>query len=523
MKKTAKKLILMFLVLSLLVSAVPMALMSSAESVEWSFYSGMVASVQVEDGITEITFPAGYTTVKAGFAASSTIPASVRKIIIPDGYTKIDNQAFLNLSNVQEIVVPESITTIGQTAFSNTGIEYFKIPDSVTGSLGTSAFANCKNLVSFDFNNSPGVGGCLAGCTSLQFVYLNVNTTDTMKYLGGSNASNMIGDPEKGMTVVFGDSMTEFPAQLMQFCYIKEIVWTDSAVTLPLNNQNFVKGSVFVDGEIYLDNCVIASSAGQPQFSAIQLKAADGEVNVYIGANCSISDGIAAGNRRNILTGSITGTGTVLNVNFAGEVNSDWTVATAGDGKGYMKAINLTGDNFTVSTNANTAYSYKYNDTNVDPYRAPVEVPTQDGKLYAGKNAEGTPIFVDKDVLTVRAQLPEGASANDETTSIRLLSTVDSLNYSRVGFSVLVVSPPAQNFGINTVYSSIKAIGENVTAADLTNCSESSYIFGLNLINISDYDYETPITVTPYWITKDGMRVEGTARTLTVAELLAAA
>ena len=117
--------------------------------------------------------------------------------IIPQGVTKIEDEAFWGCKNLTSIVIPDSVTTIGYRAFShcenlksivveeenskydsrnncnaiietatNTlvfGCSTTIIPDSVT-TIGSGAFRGCENLTSIVIPESVTTIGELAYC-----------------------------------------------------------------------------------------------------------------------------------------------------------------------------------------------------------------------------------------------------------------------------------------------------------------------------------------------------------------------
>lgn len=72
----------------------------------------------------------------------------IEEIIIPDGITVIQQNAFYNYTRLRNIVLPESISIIGGYAFYNcSSLESFVIPEGVQV-IGEGTFAKCINLVS---------------------------------------------------------------------------------------------------------------------------------------------------------------------------------------------------------------------------------------------------------------------------------------------------------------------------------------------------------------------------------------
>ena len=75
-------------------------------------------------------------------------------VVIPEGATIINNEAFLNHSILKNVTVSESVTSIGNSAFKGCSqLKSITIPDSVTN-IGDHAFAGCVNLRSATIPNS---------------------------------------------------------------------------------------------------------------------------------------------------------------------------------------------------------------------------------------------------------------------------------------------------------------------------------------------------------------------------------
>lgn len=158
----------------------------------------------------------------------------------------------------------------------------------------------------------------------------------------------------------------------------------------------------------------------------------------------------------------------------------------------------------------------------------PTDADKMDGYVFAGwftdkdctKALEGTGSayakYVDKAVLTVKAQIKNGA-ATAETTSMRFVTTVDSLNYKSVGF---VINKVDKTF--KTVYSNLYVVGDysvmTKTPAEVSNTSVSAYFAAFTVNNIPKDKYSAEFKVTPYWITLDGTRVSADTVVKTVSQ-----
>lgn len=131
--------------------------------------------------------------------------------------------------------------------------------------------------------------------------------------------------------------------------------------------------------------------------------------------------------------------------------------------------------------------------------------------------------FVPEEVLSVKAQLsaeviPEGTTADQ--TSMRFITTVDTLKYREVGFQIAIqgiTAPITQN--TNKVYTSLYQIGEDGKKDEISPkmfCTASNYFCPVTMTKIPLAAWNTEITITPYWITLDGTTVYGVAATKSV-------
>lgn len=167
-------------------------------------------------------------------------------------------------------------------------------------------------------------------------------------------------------------------------------------------------------------------------------------------------------------------------------------------------------------------------------YTIPNDIPK--GYLFAGwfedescetaigidkKNGAAYAKFVDEDLLGVKAQVTAGTTILSEETSMRILSAVDSLDYSKVGFE-LKVDDITQTVGNNTVYKTLTVnLGDGNTFAQTPVeifGKAAEYFKACVITGIPKADFNTDIIVTPYWYTLDGTKVTGTPTTKKVSQ-----
>jgi len=138
--------------------------------------------------------------------------------------------------------------------------------------------------------------------------------------------------------------------------------------------------------------------------------------------------------------------------------------------------------------------------------------------------------FVPDHILSVKTQvsanLLDGNVDNDATGSIRFVTSVDSLKYNKMGFKVQIQGYDAQLIESNIVDEVLYGVDEqgNDTVElkykpQTTFCSQSTYFKSLAFYGIPKADFDTKITVTPYWITKDGTTVFGSTVVRTVNQV----
>lgn len=132
--------------------------------------------------------------------------------------------------------------------------------------------------------------------------------------------------------------------------------------------------------------------------------------------------------------------------------------------------------------------------------------------------------FVVRDILTVKAQvsaeLTDDDLTNDSTGNIRFATTVDTLDYSEVGFRVSYDKTgngdlTEKSHVNNKVYPTLNAIG-GVTYQPTTFSKASTYFKACTVQNVGEDYYGLAFTVVPFWKTLDGTVVEGDIAVKTV-------
>lgn len=153
-----------------------------------------------------------------------------------------------------------------------------------------------------------------------------------------------------------------------------------------------------------------------------------------------------------------------------------------------------------------------YKDNN---YETAVEDTTGVEKAYAK--------FVNKAVLGLKKQVKKNTTAG--TAALRLVTSVDDINYEKVGFKISYNAGEAVDKFTTKVYETIveEVGGEAIYSnAAVHFHTDSQYFATFTIINIPSDAYETTFTVTPYWMTLDGTEVFGVEEEFTIDGLAAA-
>lgn len=171
--------------------------------------------------------------IENGVLKKYTEEPSVTDVVIPEGVTRIGNQAFWGCKSLTSITIPEGVTSIGNSAFGNcvslTGIT---IPEGVTD-IKQSAFSRCGALTDLAFPKSM---GCIES-----YAFKDCSSLTSVTF-GGGPAS-------PGLTVIEGLAFTGCSA-------LKHI--TVENTSIGCHREEFVfYGYNFVDHSAQVDAVVI--------------------------------------------------------------------------------------------------------------------------------------------------------------------------------------------------------------------------------------------------------------------------
>ena len=118
--------------------------------------------------------------------------------------------------------------------------------------------------------------------------------------------------------------------------------------------------------------------------------------------------------------------------------------------------------------------------------------------------------FTDKNVFQVMYQItPDANEDESDFINLRVISTVDALDYQEVGFKVSFNGGAAVDKPITKVYTSLTGYNgvEAMAYAPTVFSSESQYFFAYNC-KINKTAFEKGFTFTPYFVMANGDRVD---------------
>ena len=124
--------------------------------------------------------------------------------------------------------------------------------------------------------------------------------------------------------------------------------------------------------------------------------------------------------------------------------------------------------------------------------------------------------WVPASVLSVKAQNTANTTKDSKSTNTRVISAVDSLDYAEVGFEILLNNKTSLGELTTTkVYEKLEANGAEVYPQDYfggLDEEQDAYFIVWRLTGIDAVNFGKIIYVRPYWVTADGVKVEGLAK-----------
>ena len=158
---------------------------------------------------------------------------------------------------------------------------------------------------------------------------------------------------------------------------------------------------------------------------------------------------------------------------------------------------------------------------NVDAKGTTTEV-SEDGKYYdplTTVSGAAYAKFVPAQVLSIKAQNTETTKADSTITDVRVMTSLDSKNYEKIGFDIWLSNKnklykddnAKTQLETENIYKGVLRGGKPVDAVDIFG-GVSRYVSVWQLGKVAQKYFGNIIYVRPYWITIDGTKVEGLAK-----------
>ena len=134
--------------------------------------------------------------------------------------------------------------------------------------------------------------------------------------------------------------------------------------------------------------------------------------------------------------------------------------------------------------------------------------------------------FVPSYVLSIKMQIEakeqDAETRTTDNTTLRVISSVDSNEYQKVGFEIFLGkrSNPEPIEPITTVYAGLKRSAEDTEALKPENVfgAASHYFSAVDIGGIVNNSRKSAVSARPYWVTMDGTKVEGLAKIIRVED-----
>ena len=132
------------------------------------------------------------------------------------------------------------------------------------------------------------------------------------------------------------------------------------------------------------------------------------------------------------------------------------------------------------------------------------------------KTGEAYAKFVPAELLSIKCQILADTTVNTDSTQLRLVSTVDNLQYESVGFDIQM-GEKIFHYESKKVCKEIK-VTENSNSKVEFGCTPkdfhamANWFTTVTIINIQKNQFTNGIFINPFWTTLDGTTVYGVSR-----------
>lgn len=163
-----------------------------------------------------------------------------KRVVVPDGVTRIDDDVFSGMDFIETIVLPDSMRTIGSSAFRHCdSLKSINLPEGLS-EIEYDAFTYCESLTSIDIPSTvQSIGGdAFCFCNSIKQIKIPAALTDI-----GDDAFMFCDDLET--VIVFGGARNSSALTRMKKHFREDvrIIWDGNDQSKPKSGSTTKKAS----------------------------------------------------------------------------------------------------------------------------------------------------------------------------------------------------------------------------------------------------------------------------------------
>lgn len=260
-----------------------------------------------------------------------------------------------------------------------------------------------------------------------------------------------------------------------------------------------------ISGHVYANDIIVNDAVGD-----------HGNKIKQIVVNPQVADAMTDGGTGMIAMLYFSADGKNVQVEYYSTVRKQWLADT--------NQFSMTLD-VVEHVDAVTSAPYDYNTFMTYRTEGAYTVPTKEGYRFAGwfldaeckepfmqgasadTNATYYAKFVDQYALTVKRQVLEGTTAQSEKTDLRVVTTLDSLDYEEVGFRVTFEGVKTIETTFQTAYKTLYAAGVAYKPDIFSAASEYFATLVIKNIPVLTLGADSKVSVQAFWVTHDGTTV----------------